>query len=187
MLRTCFLVYMSVFMDILQTVGTGGLYVFMALLCLVGVGLSCVSISGTWLVVAATVIAAFAREDAFPGVWTVVVFVGMSLLVEVAEALAGAWGVRRRGGSHAAGVWAVLGGLLGMVLGTLIPIPVVGSLIGMMTGSFVLVFLVERRRLAADKAAGIAWGAVAARMAVILLKVVVTLGMSVALFWGMWG
>lgn len=178
---------MSILIDILQAIGTGGLYALIALLCLVGVGLSCVSISGTWLVVAASVIAAVARADGFPGLWTVLAFAAISVLVEVAEAVAGAWGVTRKGGSRAAGVMAILGGLIGLALGSLIPIPVVGSLIGMLAGSFALVFLVERRRLASERAAGIAWGAVTARVAVIFLKVVVTLGMSVALFWGMIG
>jgi len=178
---------MSTLIDILQTVGVGACYVFVGLLCLAGVMLSCLSISGTWLVVAAAGIAALVRTQAFPGVWTIVIFALLSALVEGIEAVAGAWGVTRRGGSKLAGFMAVLGGLLGIVLGGLIPIPIVGSLLGMLVGSFALAFVVERRRLATDRAAGIAWGAVVARVAVILVKIVATLGMAVFLFWGMVG
>lgn len=178
---------MGTLIDILQTVGVGACYVFVGLLCLAGVMLSCLSISGTWLVVAAAGIAALVRTEAFPGVWTIVIFALLSALVEGIEAVAGAWGVTRRGGSKLAGFMAVLGGLLGLVLGGLMPIPIVGSLLGMLVGSFALAFVVERRRLTTDRAAGIAWGAVVARVAVILVKVGVTLGMAVSLFWGMVG
>lgn len=172
-------------LDLLQSIGLGGTYVLLVLLCLAGVVLSCIGISGTWLVVAATLVAAVVRGDAFPGWRTVIVFILLSGLVEAAEALSGAWGVRRKGGSRLAGVLAVVGGLGGMMLGALIPLPVIGSLLGMIVGSFGLVFLVERRRLTDGQAAGIAWGAVIARILVILLKVMVTLGMAIVLFGGM--
>jgi uncharacterized protein YqgC (DUF456 family) len=67
------------------------------------------------------------------------------------------------------------------LLGSLIPVPLVGSLSGMLVGSFVCVYAVERRRLPEGGAAGIAWGTVIARVAVLLLKVTVTLGMIAAL------
>ena len=155
-------------------------------LCLTGIVLSCLSISGTWLVAVATALAAVSRADGGPGWWTVLVFVVISTAVEAAEALAGAWGVARRGGSRLAGVAAVCGGLLGLAIGSVV-VPVVGSLLGMVVGSFALVFLVEIRRLKrADQAAGIAWGAVVARLLIVVLKVAATLVMSAYLFIAIW-
>ena len=162
--------------------GTGLTYFLVIILCFTGVLLSCLSISGTWLVTAAAVIAALMRGFTFPGWWTIIIFLLLSVLVELAEALAGAWGVAKRGGSKFAGFMAVIGGLLGMIAGVFIPVPVFGSLLGMMIGSFLLVFWVEKRRLATSHAADIAMGAVIARVLVVLLKVVVTLAMCVFLF-----
>jgi len=69
----------------------------------------------------------------------------------------------------------------GMVLGTFIPPPLLGSLLGMLAGSFLLAYLVERRRLEKGDAAHIALGAVVSRILILLLKVVTTLVMVVFL------
>lgn len=160
--------------------------VIVAVLCLVGVLLSCLSISGTWFVVGGALLAAVVRWGEFPGFWTVLGFVVVSVLVEVAEAFAGTWGVARRGGSALAGVAALVGGIVGLILGAMLPLPVLGPLLGMTAGSFGLVFVVERQRLKhSGQAANIAWGTVLARMLVLMLKVIVTLGMIAYLFVGM--
>jgi uncharacterized protein YqgC (DUF456 family) len=179
---------MSAFIDLLQntalTLGFMGVW----LLCLLGVILSCLSVSGTWLVTAAAVVAAILTGSGFPGLGTILLFVYLSVLVEVGEMVAGYWGVARRGGSSWAGFAALVGGLAGLAAGSIIPIPVVGSLIGMMGGSFALVYAVERMRARrVPAAAHIAMGAVVARFAVILLKVVVTLGMIAWLVIGLTG
>ena len=174
-------------LDWLQTAGVLLAWGLVWLTCLAGVALSCLSLSGTWLVTLAALGAVFLRPDEFPTLWTVGAFVAISILVEGAEWVAGAWGVARRGGSAAAGWAAVGGGILGLLVGILIPIPVVGSLIGMMAGSFACAFGVERYRLRhSGQAAHIAWGAVVGRIAVILLKVVATLGMLAFLVAGSW-
>lgn len=161
-------------------------YTVVVVLCLVGVVLSCLSISGTWLVVAAAALAAFLSGAEFPGLWSVVIFAVVSLLVEVAEAVSGAWGVKKRGGSALAGLGALLGGFAGLFVGAaVIPIPIVGSLIGMVAVSFIVVYAIERYRLKhAQKAASIAWGTVIGRVLMILLKVCATLGMIAALALG---
>lgn len=162
----------------LQQAGFWVAWAFVWLSCLTGVALSCLSISGTWLVALATIVALLLTPDNFPGWVCVVAFLLVSAAVEGLEWVAGSWGVKQRGGSNWGGVAALVGGLLGMVLGMLIPIPVVGSLIGMILGSFVLTFVVEHRRLSHVKqAASIAWGAVVGRAAIIVAKVVCTLGM----------
>jgi len=168
-----------------QSVGTYGIYSLAGLLCFVGFILSCLSLSGTWVVLAATGLVAWSRWPAFPGIWTLAAFLLACIGVELAEAIAGAWGVQKRGGSKAAGVAAVGGGFLGMILGTFIPIPVIGTLVGMMVGSFALAFLVEHSKMKqTEHAAHVATGAVLARLAIIFIKVGVTLLMSFILFVG---
>jgi len=171
--------------SVLQGIGLWAAYGVIGLLCLAGIALTAVSLSGTWLVVAGTLLAVLVRPGRFPGWWTLAAFVAVSAAVEGVEAVAGAWGVKQRGGSNFAGLAAMLGGFLGLLLGGLIPVPVAGSLLGMLIGSFVLVFAWERRRLKSQDAANIAWGAVTARALVILFKAGAALGMTVVLVWGM--
>jgi uncharacterized protein YqgC (DUF456 family) len=112
------------------------------------------------------------------------VFLAVSLLVEVFDFFAGQLGVTRRGGSARAGWAALVGGFAGMLAGSLLPIPVLGSLLGMAAGSFLFAYWVERRRLQQDaQAAHIAWGAVWARLAVMFVKTITALGMMVYLWY----
>jgi len=170
----------------LQPVLGGVIYLVVALLCAAAILLSCMTLSGTWLVLLAAVLALLIPEKVFPGAWTIVCFALVAAGVEAAEAIAGAWGVRKRGGSKLAGVLAVVGGLIGLVLGTFIPIPILGNLIGMIGMSFLLVFLVEKKRLEkSGDAANVAWGTVLGRVFVLFMKVIVTLGMIAYLWMGL--
>ena len=161
-------------------------YVLAGLTCLGGLAMSSLSLSGTWAVLLATGMVAWVRWPGFPGMSTLIVFLLLCIGIEVLEAFAGTWGVQKRGGSKAAG-WAALGGgFLGMILGSFIPLPILGTLIGMLAGSFGLAFLVEHARMKkAAHAAHVAVGAVLARIAVIFIKVGITLAMIVALVVGM--
>jgi uncharacterized protein len=150
------------------------------LFCLGGLFLSALSISGTWLVLAGAAGAALLTgPEQFPGWPTLIGIFAVCAGVDSVEWFAASWGVRRRGGSTAAGWMALLGSVGGMILGSvLIPVPLVGGLIGMMAGSFALVYWVEKRRLQqVEHAAHIATGAVLAGMSVLLLKVVATAGL----------
>jgi len=160
-------------------------YFLAGVICLAGFVLSCLSLSGTWLVLVATGFLSLVLWPDFPGIATPVIFLLLCIGVEVLEAFAGAWGVQKRGGSKAAG-WAALGGgFLGMVLGGMV-IPVLGNLLGMLLLSFSAAFLVERSNLKkTEHAAHIAWGAVLARVGVIFLKVGATVIMTAALFIGL--
>jgi uncharacterized protein len=174
----------AVFQFLGQILSNLGL-LFLALICVVGVFLSCLSISGTWLVVAGALLAFIFRGSAFPGYATLLLFIYFAVLVEVAEYVAGFWGVTRRGGSGWSGFAAVLGGLFGMMIGSALLWPLIGGLLGLLAGSFGLVYWVENVRLKeSGRAAHIAMGAVLARLMIVLLKVCVTLGMTAWLFAG---
>ncbi|HEY5653961.1 MAG TPA: DUF456 domain-containing protein [Pontiella sp.] len=165
-----------------QSLNSLGIYSLAGLLCLIGFALSCLSLSGTWLVLAAAGIISWFRWPEFPGIITLVLFLLLCIGVEVAEALAGTWGVQRRGGSKAAG-WAALGGgFMGMILGSFIPIPILGNLFGMLAGSFGCAYLVEHAKIKRSQhAAHVATGAVLARLGIIFIKVGITLIMTLIL------
>ena len=162
------------------------IYFLIGALCLFGFILSCLSLSGTWCVLAATGLAAWFNGPEFPGTGTLILFLLLCIGVEVFESLAAAWGVQKRGGSKAAG-WAALGGgFLGMILGGLIPLPILGNLIGMIIGSFGGAFWVEHARMKKiDHAAHVAFGAVLARLGIIFFKIGITLAMTLILILGM--
>ena len=172
-------------MEIASNIGMVSLYIVIALLCLGGIVLSCLSISGTWIISLAAILTVFLKGDVFVGWVCVAVFLAISAVIEGLEFVAGSMGVSKKGGSKLAGLMAFLGGILGAVLGALLPIPVpgVGPLVGMFAVSFLLVYAVEYRRLKHhEQAVNIATGAVIARVAVILLKVTATMGMIIYLW-----
>lgn len=165
-----------------QALGSVGIYSFAALLCFSAFVLSCLSLSGTWLVLATAGLISWYRWPGFPTPGILILFALLCVAVEVAEAFAGTWGVQKRGGSKRAGIAAAIGGFLGLFLGGFIPLPIIGNLLGMLIGSFACAFLIEQHRLKkAEHAAHIATGAVLARLAVIFLKIGVTVLMSVIL------
>ena len=176
---------MSSFLSFVQQVFTNLGFVLVWVMCLVGLLLSCLSISGTWLVVGATLLAMFLSGSDFPGLGSLLLMIYIAICIEVVEYVAGVWGVKKRGGSNWSGFAALVGGVVGLILGTAIPVPVFGSLLGMTAGSFGLVYGVERYRLKqAGPAVRIALGTVTARFFVVLLKVIATLGMIAWLAFG---
>ena len=160
--------------------GWGGVGV----LALLGLLLSCLGISGGYVIALAAAAAVPLSGPDFPGWGVPIAFALTAGAVDVVEWLASHWGVRRRGGSRLAGFAAMAGGLLGLILGSMI-LPLVGSLLGMMAGSFGLAYWVERHRLQASApAAHIATGAVLACVAVLMLKVAVALVLVAVLVGG---
>jgi uncharacterized protein YqgC (DUF456 family) len=155
------------------------------LLCAVGVILSVLSISGTWLVLLASLILMLIRGDAFPGWVTVAFFAVVCVVVEVLDTVAGSLGVKRTGGSKAS-VWAAFfAGIVGMFVGGAL-IPVIGSVIGMLVFSFVVVYYIEKRDMekTGGDAARVATATVVARVLVVLLKLIATFAMIIWLICG---
>lgn len=159
------------------------LLILTALLCLTGLLLSVMAFSGTWMVLLAAIITRLALG--FPDLGTLIVFALLCIAAEVFEALAGFFGVQKRGGSKRAGLAALIGGLTGAALGSAV-FPILGTIVGMILGSFGAAFLTEWLRLNHhEQAAHIAWGTVWARLAVLFLKTALTLGMSLWLLAGL--
>ena len=158
-----------------------------ALLCVGGLLLSVFAVSGTWLVLGAAIGAALLTGPGeFPGWPALLGMLAACAAVDVIEWFSAQWGVRRRGGSAAAGWLALLGSLGGAILGGMV-VPVLGSLVGMLAGSFALVYWFEKRRLQKTAAAAhIATGAVLAGMAMLLLKVAATTALILWLAIGLW-
>lgn len=170
-------------MEIAANIGAILLYILIAVLCLSGLILSCLSISGTWLVSLAAILTFFLKGDSFAGWICIGIFLAASAIIEGLEFVASSMGVSKKGGSKLASFMAFVGGIMGAILGTFIPIPILGPVIGMFLGSFLLVYAVEYHRLKKHSiAADIATGTILARAAIIILKVVATMGMTLYLW-----
>jgi len=104
-----------------------------ALVNLLCVALTLLTLPGMWLMLLAAVIldfVIFPEIDVFS--WqTLAVAGGITLAAEAVEMLASALGVKAVGASRRAAIGSVIGALLGAVFGTvLLPIPVVGTVVG---------------------------------------------------------
>ena len=153
-------------------------------MCLIGIVLSMVTISGTWLVLLAGLLFKVTHVSLSPS-WTMLVILAvMAILVEVFEGLAGYFGVVKKGGSKLAGFVASVTSFIGGIIGTIvIPIYILGSLIGLIAGGFLGAYAVEYFRLKHNnKAIDIAMGTVIAKVFMMVLKVIVTLIMIFMLF-----
>lgn len=164
--------------------GSAALFAGVGLLCLAGLLLSTLSLSGTWCVVGAAALAAAVRSAPFPSWGLVAAFAAVAAVIEGLEFLSSYLGVTRRGGSKTGAFASMFGGLAGAILGAFLPPPILGSLVCMMAGAFGGAYWVESRRAKAN-ASHIAWGTVLAKLAVIALKFGATAAMAAALIGGM--
>lgn len=95
------------------------------------------NLPGTWLMVLSASLIEWWQPGEYLFGWTVVyVAAGLAVVGELLEFLLGATGARQAGGSKRAAGLAILGGIVGAVFGTLLPIPVAGTLIGACAGAF---------------------------------------------------
>lgn len=152
---------------------------YLLALCAVGLFLSAFGFSGTWLVVIAAIAAFVARGSAFPGLGTVMAFLYLAILVEVAEYVLRFWGVRRPRIEIRVSIVALAGALLGAAVASVLPFSLFAAILGAPVGSFYAVYFYER---ICDQSAlgssGSAGRAVLARFLVLFLKISVTLGMT---------
>lgn len=111
------------------------------LVCVGGLGLLIAGLPGTWLIVAASAVYAWQTHGEIPWV-AVVIFIILSLLAEVFEAVVGAWGAKKYGGTR----WGMLGAITGGIAGAIILsglLPVIGTIMGAFLGAFAGAFVLE--------------------------------------------
>lgn len=114
---------------------TIGVAIAFGLFALVCVGLTVISLPGTWLIVAAAVSIEAFYAPMF-GWWAIGIAVGLCVLAEIAETVASGAGAARAGASRRASIGAIIGGIVGAIVGTVvIPIPIVGTILGGVIGA----------------------------------------------------
>ena len=106
-----------------------------------GVVMVALQLPGTWVMLLATAAAAWwgwapAPADRWIGWFTLASLLALAVLGEVVEAVAGAMGSRRAGGTRRGALLAIAGGVAGAVAGTFaLPVPIVGTLVGASLGA----------------------------------------------------
>src|SRR6266436_1384614 len=89
--------------------------------------LDLVGLPGNWLIIVGTLLVAWLRPGMF-GFWTLVAAVALAAAGEVLELFSGVWGAQKGGAGRRGSAGALLGGLIGAIMGTfLFPVPVFGS------------------------------------------------------------
>jgi uncharacterized protein YqgC (DUF456 family) len=122
-----------------------------------GIVLTALQLPGNWLIVLATAVVAWLYWDPVAserliGWWSLAILLGLALLGELFEFLAGAVGTRTGGGTKRAAVLSIPAAIIGAIIGSFaIPIPIVGTVIGAAIGAGLGAF-------AGDTWAGRNWG-----------------------------
>lgn len=153
-----------------------------------------IGLPGTWLMVAATALIAWLRRASVDGepmitVWVLAAMIGLALVGELIEFLAGVIGSKQFGGTNRSAVGALVGTLLGGILGTfLLPVPLFGSLLGACLGAAAGAIGVEvhdRRpfREALRSGTGAGFGRLAGSLAKFGCGVAMWIVATVAAFW----
>jgi uncharacterized protein YqgC (DUF456 family) len=119
-------------------------YILTLLVMLVGMFLNIVGLPGIWLMIAAVAIYAWLTGvGQFVGLTSLMVLVGIGLLAELVEFLAGSAGAKKAGGSKRAAIGAIVGGLIGGLFLSVVPIPIISTIIGACLGAFIGAAIVE--------------------------------------------
>lgn len=101
-----------------------------------GLVLDMVGLFGNWIILGAVAIAWLATGFEHFGTWGLVAMTGLAVMGEIIELIASSFGAARFGGGKGAAFAALIGCIVGAIVGT--PwFPVVGTLIGACLGAFV--------------------------------------------------
>lgn len=150
------------------------------------------ALPGNWMIVGLAGLLAWAHPPlpGGPGIeWsTVGLLLALAAGGEILEAVAGAWGAGKRGGSRRAMVLAVAGTIAGSIIGAVgaLPIlvvgPILGALVGGALGAFAGAYLGEMWKHGfSDKSISVGWGALIGRLLGTLGKLAVGVVMVVSL------
>lgn len=153
-------------------------------------GITAMTFPGNWLMVAtACMVAWWRRDEHFFSIPVLVAIFLLAVIGEVLEFITSAAHVKKSGGSKAGSFGALLGGIVGICLGTaFIPIPIVGTLIGACGGAFAGTMLFEKTngkethhaaKLGISAAKGRAMGTVYKFICGVIIYVII----AIAAFW----
>lgn len=147
------------------------LYLCLLAILLLGLMMTVMTLPGLWLMVAAAAGYAWLTHWAYLTWRTLAVLLALALVAEVVETASAGAGAKRAGAGRR-GLWgAIIGGILGGIFLTFVPIPVVSTFLGVCLGTFLGAMIGELsggRELGRSAVIGV--GAAAGRVKGTLLK-----------------
>ncbi len=157
-------------------------YVF-GILCIILMILSLmllfIGLPGTWVILGLAGLWAFFVESAAFGWQFFALTVGLAVIGEIVEFLAGHYGTKRYGGSTKGS----MGGMVGAIVGGIMCAPILfgfGALPGALAGAYIGCFLVEKGRgMGSREAARAAFGSTLGRFGGFVVK----LGIGIGIIW----
>lgn len=112
------------------------LYMILAALLLIGLAVTLMTLPGLWLMVASAAGYAALTHFQYIGWRTLIVLLIWAGIAEVVEITSSGAGAKKAGGGRA-GLWgALIGGVIGGIWLSFIPIPVISTLVGVCIGTF---------------------------------------------------
>lgn len=111
-------------------------YVCLFVVLLLGLAITIMTLPGLWLMVGAAAVYAWLTGGAYIGWWTLASLLVLAIAGEVVELASSGAGAKRAGAGRR-GLWgALIGGVLGGIFLSFIPIPVLSTLVGVCLGTF---------------------------------------------------
>ena len=117
-------------------------YLLLFALLITGLVVNILGLPGLWLMLAAAGAYAWVTLGSYMSWGTLIALLGLAILAEIAEFVAGAAGSKAAGGSKRGMAGAIVGGLVGGIVGSPL-LPVLGTIAGACLGAFVGAFVVE--------------------------------------------
>jgi uncharacterized protein YqgC (DUF456 family) len=118
-------------------------YLLLLVVMLFGLFVNILGLPGLWLLVAAYCGYAWWNwSDGYVGWWSIGILIGLGILAEIVEFVAGGAGAKAAGGTKR----AMVGGIIGAIVGGIVmsPLfPVIGTIFGACLGAFVGAALIE--------------------------------------------
>ena len=110
-------------------------YLALLVLMLCGLGVQLMGLPGLWVMAVSALAYAWVTGWQYLGIPGLATIVGLCLVGELIEFLAGAGGAKKAGGSKRAMVGGIIGGIVGGIVLS-IPLWIVGTIIGVCIGAF---------------------------------------------------
>ena len=117
-------------------------YVALAVALVIGWFINILGLPGLWVMIAAAGAYAWGTGFHYLNWWHLGILVGIGILAEIVEFVAGGAAAKKAGGSGRATWGAIVGGIIGAIFFT-IPLPIIGTIIGACLGAFLGAYLAE--------------------------------------------
>ena len=145
-------------------------YFSLAAALLLGWFMNVLGLPGLWVMIAAAAAYGWATRFQYLNWWHVGILVGIGILAEIVEFVAGGAAAKKAGGSGRSGWGAIVGGIIGAIFFT-IPLPIIGTIIGACLGAFLGAYLAEYTvKGETDHLMRVGWGAAKGRFFGIMSK-----------------